>query len=75
MTTCTLQVPDSFDVDSNEVAMLIATRLYEQGKLSMGQAAELVGLSKRTFIELLGKYGVSVFNYPAEDISQDVSNA
>jgi predicted HTH domain antitoxin len=68
-------VPDSFDVDSNEVAMLIATRLYEQGKLSMGQAAELVGLSKRTFIELLGKYGVSVFNYPAEDISQDVSNA
>ncbi|MFN8360455.1 MAG: UPF0175 family protein [Candidatus Kapaibacterium sp.] len=72
MTTCTLQVPDSFDVDSNEVAMLIATRLYEQGKLSMGQAAELVGLSKRTFIELLGKYGVSVFNYPAEDISQDV---
>ncbi len=41
----------------------------------MGQAAELVGLSKRTFIELLGKYGVSVFNYPAEDISQDVSNA
>ena len=65
-------MPDSFDVDSNEVAMLIATRLYEQGKLSMGQAAELVGLSKRTFIELLGKYGVSVFNYPAEDISQDV---
>lgn len=75
MKTLTLQVPDSFDVDSNEVAMLIATRLYEQGKLSMGQAAELVGLSKRTFIELLGKYGVSVFNYPAEDISQDVSNA
>ena len=75
MKTLTLQVPDSFDVDRNEVAMLIATRLYEQGKLSMGQAAELVGLSKRTFIELLGKYGVSVFNYPAEDISQDVSNA
>ncbi len=74
MKTLTLQVPDSFDVDRNEVAMLIATRLYEQGKLSMGQAAELVGLSKRTFIELLGKYGVSVFNYPAEDITQDVSN-
>ncbi len=74
MKTLTLQVPDSFDIDSNEVAMLVATRLYEQGKLSMGQAAELVGLSKRTFIELLGKYGVSVFNYPAEDITQDVSN-
>ncbi len=74
MKTLTLQVPDSFDIDSNEVAMLIATRLYEQGKLSMGQAAELVGLTKRTFIELLGKYGVSVFNYPAEDITQDVSN-
>ena len=75
MKTLTLSVPDSLDLTNRELVMLVASRLYEQGKLSMGQAAELVGLSKRTFIELLGKYGVSVFNYPAEDISQDVSNA
>jgi predicted HTH domain antitoxin len=55
--------------------MILASRLYEQGKLSLGQAAELANLSKRTFAELLGKYNVSIFNYPASDISRDVANA
>ncbi len=55
--------------------MLLATQLYEQGKLSLGQAAELVGLTKRTFAELLGQYKVSLFNYPASDLPRDVKNA
>ena len=75
MKTITLNMPDSVDMDNRAVAMLVATRLYEQGKLSLGQAAEMVGLSKRTFTELLGTYNVSVFNYPASDISRDVANA
>lgn len=55
--------------------MLVASRLYEQGRLSLGQAAELANLSKRAFAELLGKYNVSIFNYPADDISREVANA
>lgn len=55
--------------------MLLASRLYEHGKLSLGQAAEMANLSKRAFAELLGKYNVSIFNYPASDIAQDVANA
>jgi hypothetical protein len=31
--------------------------------------------TKRTFMELLGHYQVSVLNYPAEDIKQDFENA
>ncbi len=62
-------------MDNNEVAMLVATRLYEQGKLSLGHAAEMAGLTKRTFAELLGRYNVSIFNYPASDLSRDVANA
>lgn len=75
MKVLTLNVPDSLDLDNMQVAMLVATRLYEQGKLSLGQAAELAGLTKRTFAELLGTYNVSIFNYPASDISRDVANA
>ena len=75
MQTLTLHLPDSLDMTSKEVTMLLAARLYEQGKLSLGQAAELAGYSKRTFMELLGDYGVSVFNYPAEDIARDAANA
>ena len=75
MKTVTLNIPDTLDIDNKEVAMLEASQLYEQGKLSLGQAAEVAGLTKRTFAELLGKYNVSIFNYPASDLSRDVSNA
>lgn len=75
MKTVTLNIPDSLDLDSNQVTMLIATKLYEQGKLSLGQAAELAGLTKRTYAELLNKYNVSIFNYPASDLARDVQNA
>jgi predicted HTH domain antitoxin len=75
MKTLTLSIPDSLDVDNRDLAMLVSTRLYEQGKLSLGQAAEVAGLTKRTFAELLGSYGVSIFNYPAANLSTDVANA
>ncbi len=75
MKTITINIPDTLDMNSNEVAMLVASQLYEQGKLSLGQAAEVAGLTKRTFAELLGKYNVSIFNYSASDLSRDVANA
>lgn len=75
MKTVTINIPDTLEYDSNELTMILASRLYEQGKLSLGQAAELANLSKRTFAELLGKYQVSIFNYPASDISRDAANA
>jgi len=55
--------------------MLLATKLYEQGKLSLGQAAEMAGFTKRTFMELLSRYNVSVFNYDPLDLENDVKNA
>ena len=75
MQTLTLHLPDSLDMTAKEVTTLLAARLYEQGKLSLGQAAELAGYSKRTFMELLGDYGVSIFDYPAEELEKDVQNA
>ena len=75
MKTLTHNVPDNLDVDNKDLAMLVASSLYEQGKLSLGQAAEVTGLSKRTFAELLGKFNVSIFNFPASDLSADVANA
>lgn len=75
MKTLTLSVPESLDVNDQELAMLVSSRLYEQGRLSLGQAAEVAGLSKRAFAELLGSYGVSIFNAPASDLASDVANA
>ncbi|TAH02514.1 MAG: UPF0175 family protein [Sphingobacteriales bacterium] len=75
MRTLTLNIPDSVEVDNKDLAMLVSSQLYEQGKLSLGQAAEVAGLTKRTFAELLGSYNVSIFNFPATDLSSDVANA
>lgn len=75
MKVLTLQIPDNVDLDNTQVAMLVAGQLYEQGKLSLGQAAELAGLTKSTFAELLGRYNVSIFNYPANHLPRDVANA
>jgi len=75
MKTVSLKIPDTVELDDRDIAMIVASSLYEKGKLSLGQAAELAGLSKRTFVELLGKYDVSVFNYPPSDLTRDVKNA
>ena len=71
----TLNLPDNADVDNKQLAILVASKLYELGKLSLGQAAEVAGLTKRAFAEILGSYDVSIFNYPSSDISRDVANA
>jgi len=71
MTTITLQVPDSLGEYQNDTVRFIAAKLYESGKLSIGQAAAMVNLSKRTFAELLGDYGVSLTNYPISEMLTD----
>lgn len=75
MKTLPLNIPDNLDMDSDQLLMLLAARLYEQGRLSLGQAADVAGLSKRVFSELLGQYHVSIFNYPPTDILRDVAKA
>jgi predicted HTH domain antitoxin len=75
MRTLQLPIPDSVEKQDNELAMMIASKLYENGTLSGGQAAELAGVSKRTFIEMLGKYGVSAFSTSIEDLESDIANA
>lgn len=51
---------------------MIAVKLFEDGKLSTGQAAESLGVFKRTFIELLAEYNVSVFGYKDEELVEDL---
>ena len=75
MRTLVLNLPDTVDVDDTEALLTLASRLYEREKLSLGQAAELAGLSKGAFAEVLGPYGVSIFNYPVSDLDRDVENA
>jgi len=75
MRTILLQIPDEVELNDCDFSMIIASKLYEDGKLSSGQAAKIAGLSKRTFIELLGRYSVSVFSSSLSDLESDIANA
>ena len=75
MTAITIRIPDSLQITDFEVNMIVASKLFEDGKLSSGQAADMVGLSKRAFIELLGKYKVSMYGYDYDELMQDLEDA
>lgn len=60
------------NISTSEARLLLTIKLFETGKLSLGQAAKLAGYSKRTFIELLGKMEVPAINYPAEDLEREI---
>lgn len=71
MKILTLQLPDT--VDEKDVKMQLAAHLYDKGIMSSGQAADLVGISKREFIETVGQYGVSIFGESIEDLEEIIN--
>ncbi len=75
MSVLTIQLPDSLKMNDFELKMMIASKLFEDGRLSSGQAAEIVGISKRSFLEILGQYNVSLFGYDFEELEEDLENA
>ena len=68
-----LKIPGSLNLNERETKRFLAAKMYEAGKLSLGQAAELAGLSKIAFSEILGDYNVSLVNYPPSDIIRDAN--
>lgn len=75
MKTLSIKIPQTADVDDREAKMSLASKLYERGKLTLGQAAELAGYSKETFMELLADYNVSFINYFPDELDEDIKNA
>lgn len=70
--TVELQLPESVNITGVEIKMIVAARLFDLGELSSGQAAKMVGISRREFLESVGKYGVSIFQYDADELDEDL---
>lgn len=70
-----VELPDNLNLSEFDVKMILAGQLYENKKLSLGQTAGLVGISKREFIETMGRYSFSLFSSSAEDFRNDLLNA
>ncbi len=66
----TLELPSNLTKD--DARTLLAVKLYETERASLGQAARIAGYSKRAFIEILGKNNVSIFNYSPDDLREEL---
>ena len=73
MSQTTILLPPS--VTEAEAKLLLAIKLYEVGRFSLGQAAAFAGYSKRSFMELLGKHGVAVFDHAPAELQEDLGHA
>ncbi|NPV29504.1 MAG: UPF0175 family protein [Firmicutes bacterium] len=56
---------------SRELLVRFAVTLYGEGRVSLGKAAEIAGLSYADFMELLAEYGLGI-NYGVEDLEEDL---
>lgn len=54
------------------ILLMAALKMFELGKVSSGKAAELAGLSRVEFLEKCGQYKVSIFNYDADEIEEEL---
>ena len=72
MSTGELKITLPFSLSEDEAKLLLAVKLYEVGKVSLGQAAKLAGFSKRAFMDVLGQYRISIFDYPPEELRQEI---
>ncbi len=57
---------------NDEAKLLLAVKLYEVGKITLGQAAKIAGYSKRAFLKVLDHQEITVFNYSAEDLREEM---
>jgi predicted HTH domain antitoxin len=68
--TVNIELPTNLSKD--EAQLLLAMKLFEVGKVSLGQAAKLAGFSKRAFIEVLGHHHIPVVNYSPGDLKDEI---
>lgn len=75
MTKIVLNIPETLNLKTFDFSVYVASKMYEDGLVSAGQASKMIGISKRAFIELLGRYEVSLFSQSIEELDKDIANA
>ena len=58
-----------------ELKMALAVKLFELGRLSSGQAAELAGMGRVDFLKSLARYNVKMLDWDQEEFAQEIDNA
>ena len=62
------KAPEEF---ARELRLAAAAKWYEQRLVSQERAAEIAGISRAEFVDALGRFGVSAFQYGAEELVEE----
>lgn len=57
-----------------ELRVLLAIKLFELKRVSVGRAAEVAGMGKIAFLDELGRAGVPVISFGEEQIELELRN-
>ena len=57
----------------SEMRLAAAVKWYEMRRISQAKAAEVAGLSRAEFLTALALFGVSPFQYDADEIVEEIS--
>lgn len=72
-------LPDSARLSRREfeetMRFAMAAKLFELGRVSSGQAAELVPMDRYTFLKSLNKVGVAAIQWDNDEFPDEVANA
>jgi predicted HTH domain antitoxin len=66
------QTPSEFEQDAR---LAMAVKLFEMKRISSGQAAQLAGMDRTTFLMRLAGDGVAMIDPPPEELPNDIRNA
>ena len=66
------QTPEEFE---REVRFLVAAKLYELERVTSGRAAHLADIDRVEFLDRLGSYRISVWNYDPEELEREIKEA
>jgi predicted HTH domain antitoxin len=69
-----VQLPE-MNIKEDEIKLLLAIKLLEEEKVSLGKAAEIAGYTEKTFVEMLVHRGVTPINYTNLDLDTELRNA
>jgi len=69
-----LNLPE-LNIKEDELRLLLAIKLLEEGVVTLGKAAEIAGFSEKTFIEILLHKGISPIKYGPLDLDKEIQNA
>lgn len=63
------------NIKEDEVKLLLAIKLLEDGIVSLGKAAEITGYSEKAFVEILLHRGIPPIEYSNLDLDKELKNA